>query len=116
MGKRPNFPETKERRAKRFAWSPVERRVVAKRPPDQQTPEVSTIDWHRKTRRSPRKLAEKRTEADARRDEHLERTINNAPEDKKARSREPKTRRTTGVTVLAVHPVEEAARSNPLHF
>ena len=62
------------------------------------------------------KLAEKRAEADARRDEHLERTINNAPEDKKGRLREPKTRRTTGVTVLAVHPVEEAARSNPLHF
>ena len=62
------------------------------------------------------KLAEKRAEANARRDEHLERTINNAPEDKKGRLREPKTRRTTGVTVLAVHPVEEAARSNPLHF
>ena len=62
------------------------------------------------------KLAEKRAEADARRDEHSERTINDAPEDKKARSRESKTRRTTGVTVLAVHPVEETARSNPLHF
>jgi len=118
MEKRPNFPETKGRRDGgrrdlpdhpwKEGWWQIDHRISRPRKCRRSTGTEKEVLVE--------KLAEKRAEANARRDEHLERTINNAPEDKKSRLREPKTRRTTGVTVLAVHPVEEAARSNPLHF